>query len=47
MLHDDPQTAAASAPSIEIRRETDPVPYRAALEDMTQRNADIAVTARN
>jgi lipoyl(octanoyl) transferase len=43
MLHDDPQTAAASAPSIEIRRETDPVPYRAALEDMTQRNADIAV----
>lgn len=42
MLHDVPQTAAASAPSIEIRRETDPVPYRAALDEMTQRNGEIA-----
>jgi len=37
MLHDPSPTAA-----IEIRRDAAPVPYRAALAQMTQRNADIA-----
>ena len=35
------------APGIELRRETALVPYRAALETMTQRNAAIALGAAN